>query len=71
MTIILVLMFMPVQSVFAAMVGTEAVLGHEEMQSVREKVRIFLDRRDVQEVLIILDLTGVTDIFTFINPPKK
>jgi len=124
MTIILGLMFMPVQSVFAAMVGTEAVLGHAEMQSAREKVRVFLDRRDVQDVLtsqgidpaeararvdslsdaevqaivdridglpaggdllgpllliavvffvvlIVLDLTGVTDIFTFIHPPEK
>ena len=124
MTIILGLMFMPVQSVFAAMIGTEAVLGDAEMQSVREKVRAFLDRRDVQNVLtsqgidpleararvdslsdaevqaiadridelpagggllgallliavvflvvlIILDLTGATDIFTFIHPPKK
>ena len=117
-------MSMPVQSVFAAMVGTEAVLGNAEMQSAREKIRIFLDRRDVQDlltsqgidpveakarvnslsdaevqaiadridqlpagggvlgslliiavvfflVLIVLDLIGVTDIFTFIHPPKK
>jgi hypothetical protein len=117
-------MFMPVQSIFAAMVGTEAVLGNEEMQSAREKIRLFLDRRDVQDVLtsrgidpmeakarvnslsdaevqaiadkidrmpagggflgsiviiavvfflvlIVLDLIGVTDIFTFIHPPKK
>jgi len=124
MTIFLSFMSMPVQSVFAAMVGTEAVLGNEEMQSAREKVRLFLDRRDVQDVLtsqgidpmeakarvnslsdaevqaiadridqlpagggvlgslliiavvfflvlIVLDLIGVTDIFTFIHPPKK
>jgi hypothetical protein len=115
---------MPVQSVFAAMIGTKAVLVDEEMQYAREKIRAFLDREDVRTaltaqgidpleakarvdslsdaeiqqisdridqlpagggvleaiaiiaivlflVLLILDMMGVTDVFTFINPPPK
>ena len=115
---------MPVQSVFAAMVQTEAVLEDEETQYAREKVRVFLERKEVRAafiahgidpleakarvdslsdaevqqiadridhlpaggdtlaviaviavafflVLLILDMTGVTDVFTFINPPPK
>jgi len=122
--IFLSVIYMPVHSVFAAMVGTEAVLLDEEMQSTREKVRAFLDREDVRThltaqgidpleakarvdslsdaeiqhiadrieqlpagsgvlevivivavvfflVLLILDMIGVTDVFTFINPPPK
>jgi hypothetical protein len=116
--------YMPVQSVFAAMIGTKAVLVDEEMQYAREKIRAFLDREDVRTaltaqgidpleakarvdslseaeiqqisdridqlpagggvleaiaiiaivlflVLLILDMMGVTDVFTFINPPPK
>lgn len=122
--VFLSLIYMPVQSVFAAMIGTKAVLVDEEMQYAREKVRAFLDREDVWTaltaqgidpleakarldslsdaeiqqisdridqlpagggvleavaiiaivlflVLLILDMIGVTDVFTFINPPPK
>jgi hypothetical protein len=115
---------MPVQSIFAAMVNTDTVLAGGEMLPAREKVRAFLDRKDVQAVLtarginpqeakarvdslsdsevgiisakidqlpaggdalgfvivlvvvfflvlLITDMLGLTNIFTFINPPKK
>jgi hypothetical protein len=118
------MMYMPVQSIFAAMVKTETVLAGGEILSAREKIRAFLDRKDVQAaltaqginpleakarvdslsdaevkiisakidqlpaggnalgfvivaalvfflVLLITDMLGFTDIFTFINPPKK
>ena len=124
LTIWLCLMYMPVQSIFAAMVETETVLAGGEILMAREKVRAFLDRKDVQAVLknqgiapleakarvdslsnaevkiisekidqlphggdalaflvvflavfflvlLILDMLGFTNIFTFINPPKK
>jgi hypothetical protein len=51
MTIFLSFMFMPVHSIFAALVGTEAVLGNGKIQSACEKVRIFMDGRDVQNFL--------------------
>ena len=123
LTIFLLLIYMPVQPVFAAMVGTEAVLGNAEVQSARAKIRIFLERQDVRDtltaqgidpleakarvnslsdaevqelaakidqlpaggnfvgtliiiiavallVLLITDMLGLTDIFTFINPSK-
>jgi hypothetical protein len=118
------MIYMPVQSIFAAMVKTETVLAGREMLPTREKVRAFLDRGDVQAaltakgikpaeakarvdslsdaevkkiaakidqlpaggdalgflvvaalvfflVLLITDMLGLTDIFTFINSPKK
>lgn len=124
LTILLCMMYMPVQSIFAAMVKTETVLADGEILIAREKVRAFLDRKDVQAaltarginpleakarvsslsdaevkiisakidqlpaggdalgflivfvavfflVLLITDMLGFTDIFTFINPPKK
>ena len=121
LTIWLCMMYMPVQSIFAAMVKTETLLAGREMLPAREKVRAFLDRSDVQAaltargitpleakarvdslsdaevkkiatkidqlpaggdalgflivaalvfflVLLITDMLGLTDIFTFINP---
>ena len=115
---------MPVQTVFAAIVGTEAVINEPAVESARAKVRAFMERRDVQDiltargidpleararvsslsdaevqtiaakidelpaggsvvgalvviivvaflVLLITDMLGLTNIFTFINPPKK
>ena len=115
---------MPVQTVFAALIGTDTVLLDREMHANREKVHAFLDREDVRTalsaqgidpleakarvdslsdaeiqqiadridqlpaggstlaviaviavvfflVLLILDMIGVTDVFTFINPPPK
>lgn len=118
------MMYIPVQSIFAAMVKTETVLAGGEILIAREKVRAFLDRQDVQAamtarginpleakarvdslsdaevkkiaakidelpaggdalgfvavaalvfllVLLITDMLGFTNIFTFINPPKR
>ena len=118
------MMYMPVQSILAGMMKTETVLEGGEILIAREKVRAFLDRKDVQAaltarginpleakarvsslsdaevkiitakidqipaggdalgylivfmavfflILLITDMLGFTDIFTFINPPKK
>jgi hypothetical protein len=115
---------MPVQSLFAAMIETEAVMSNLEVQADRAKVRAFMERRDVADILVargidpleararvdslsdaevqtiaakidelpaggsilgsliviiivaflvllITDMLGFTDIFTFINSPKK
>lgn len=124
LTLLLCMMYIPVQSIFAAMVKTETVLAGGEILIAREKVRAFLDRQDVQAamtarginpleakarvdslsdaevkkiaakidelpaggdalgfvavaalvfllVLLITDMLGFTNIFTFINPPKR
>jgi hypothetical protein len=123
LVIFLSFIFVPVQSVFAAMIGTEAVMSDPVVQSARAKVRAFMERQDVQDILIargidpleararlnslsdaevktisakidelpaggvvealilvivvaflvllITDMLGLTNIFTFINPPKK
>ena len=51
MAFILLAINLPVQSVFAVMVGTEAVLVTQDRQNVRENVRAFLDRKEVQSLL--------------------
>jgi hypothetical protein len=124
LVIFLSFIFVPVQSVFAAMIETEAVMNDPVVQSSRAKVRAFMERQDVQDILIargidpmeararlnslsdaevqtlsakidelpaggsvvgaliviivvaflvllITDMLGLTNIFTFINPPKK
>ena len=124
LTIWFCMIYIPVQSIFAAMVKTETVLADGEILIAREKVRAFLDRKDVQAaltargvnpleakarvdslsdievkiistkidqlpagggdalgfmiiaalvfflILLITDMLGFTNIFTFINPPK-
>ena len=117
-------LFVPRQTVFAGLVGTEAVLEPSQAQEVRDSLERLMSREDVQSalilqgidpaeararvatlsdgeatkvtemmeslpagggffevvgilvviafcVLIITDLLGVTNIFPFINPPKK
>jgi hypothetical protein len=124
LVIFLSFIFMPVQSVFAAMIGTEELMNNPETQAARATVRAFMERRDVQDILIargidpleararlnslsdaevqtiaakidelpaggsvvgaviiiivvaflvllITDMLGLTNIFTFINPPKR
>jgi hypothetical protein len=124
LVIFLSFIFMPVQSVFAAMIGTEELTNNPETQAARATVRAFMERRDVQDILIargidpleararlnslsdaevqtiaakidelpaggsvvgaviiiivvaflvllITDMLGLTNIFTFINPPKR
>jgi hypothetical protein len=51
MTLILLLIFAPVPSVLAAMVGTEAVLVNQDTQNARDQLRSFLNRKDVQSQL--------------------
>ena len=124
LVIFLSVIFMPVQSVFAAMIGTDKVMSNPEVQSARAKVHAFMERRDVEDILIargldpleararlnsltddevqavaakidelpaggsvlgalivvilvavlvllITDMLGLTNIFTFINPPRR
>jgi hypothetical protein len=51
MTVILVMITAPVSSVFAAMVGTEAMLANQDTQNARDQLRSFLDREDIQSRL--------------------
>jgi len=53
MTLILVIIFAPVPSVLAAMVGTEAVLVNQDTQNARDQLRSFLNREDVQSQLTL------------------
>jgi hypothetical protein len=124
LTLVLSFIYAPIPSVFAAMVGTEDVLGNQDVQLAREKIRVFLERKEVQDiltsqgidpleakarvqslsdaevkqvaakidqlpagggilgaliliavvfflVLLILDLLGYIDVFSFIHPPRK
>ena len=51
MTLLLLMISTPAGSVFAAMVGTEAILEHHDVAGARDQLRSFLDRQDVQSVL--------------------
>ena len=52
MTFILLVINLPAKSVFAVMVGTEALLAYnQDMKNVRERVKAFLDRKEVQSLL--------------------
>ena len=51
MTVILVMITAPVSSVFAAMVGTEAILINQDTLDARDQVRSFLEREDIQSRL--------------------
>lgn len=51
MTLLLVLISVPAKSVFAAMVGTQALLINPDTQNARNHIRAFLERREVQSVL--------------------
>jgi hypothetical protein len=48
MMLILVMITTPVPAVFAAMVGTEAILVNQDTQNARDLLRSFLIREDVQ-----------------------
>jgi hypothetical protein len=56
MTVILVMITAPVPSVFAAMVGTEAILVNRDTQNARNQLRSFLDREDIQFRLTALGI---------------
>ena len=51
MTLILVQINIPVHSVFAVMVETEAVLANQDSQNNRVNVRGFLERQDIKSLL--------------------
>ena len=50
-TLSMVLMSMPVQTVYAAMVRTETVLNIVQAQNLRDNLRSFIERQDVQKVI--------------------
>ncbi len=52
MALVLLMVSTPLGSVFAAMVGTEAILENHNIPGARDRVRSFLDRQDVQSVLM-------------------
>lgn len=123
MAIMMILIYAPLPTALAAMIPTDATVVTESSDAQRDKVKAFLQRTDVVEmleargidpneaanrvssltdsevdllarnidtlpagggflgtvaliglifflVLIVLDLTGVTDVFTFINSPR-
>ncbi len=51
MALLLLMVTTPLGSVFAAMVGTEAILENHDISGARDQVRSFFDRQDVQSVL--------------------
>jgi len=51
MALLMIMISAPVSSVFAAMVGTEDILANRHASDVRDQVRSFLDRQDVQSQL--------------------
>ncbi|OEU67353.1 MAG: hypothetical protein BBJ57_10490 [Desulfobacterales bacterium PC51MH44] len=50
-TLTIVLMSMPIQTVCAAMVGTETVFTMAQVQNARKNLHVFLERRDIQAVM--------------------
>lgn len=50
-TLTMVLMSMPIQTAFAAMVGTETELAMAQVQNARENLNEFLERQDVQAAM--------------------
>ena len=55
-TLILVMIAVPVPSILAAMVGTEAILVNQDTGNARDRLRSFLDRKDVQSRLTALGI---------------
>jgi len=53
---ILVMIAAPVPSILAAMVGTEALLANQDTLNARDRLRTFLDRKDVQSQLAALGI---------------
>jgi hypothetical protein len=51
MAVLMLMISAPVSSVFAAMIGTEALLVNPETSDARDQLRSFLDRQDVQAQL--------------------
>ena len=51
MALLMLMISAPVSSVFAAMIGTEALLVNPDTVDARDQLRSFLDRKDVQAEL--------------------
>ena len=56
MAVLMVMISTPVSSVFAAMIGTEALLVNQDSGNARDRLRSFLDRKDVQSRLTALGI---------------
>ena len=56
MAVLMVMISTPVSSVFAAMIGTEALLVNQDTGNARDRLRSFLDRKDVQSRLTALGI---------------
>ena len=53
MAVLMVMISTPVSSVFAAMIGTEALLVNPDTSGARDQLRSFFDRKDVQSELTV------------------
>ena len=51
MAVLMLMISAPVSSVFAAMIGTEALLLNPDTSDARDQLRSFFDRKDVQSAL--------------------
>ena len=51
MAVLMLMISAPVSSVFAAMIGTEALLVNPDTSDARDQLRSFLDRKEVQAEL--------------------
>ena len=51
MAVLMLMISAPVSSLFAAMIGTEALLVNPDTSDARDQLRSFLDRKDVQAEL--------------------
>lgn len=51
MALLMVMISAPLSTVFAAMVGTEAILTNPDTSEARDQLRSFLDRKEVQSQL--------------------
>ena len=58
-TITMLLMSMPVQTLQASMIGTETVLILSKAQNMRENLHKFLGRKDVQSMMMAQGITSI------------
>jgi len=59
MTLIMVLISMPVQTAYAAMVGTETVLTTIQAQKARRALCAFIERKEVQDAMIAQGISPI------------
>jgi len=74
------LLLMPMMSAQAAMIGTDQIINHADSSLTQERLQQFLDQEVAQQQLlalgvspdwiVITDVIGATNIFTFIHPVK-